>query len=562
MKVPHAVLNEDPLKEDFRKFLFVTWKHLGLPDPTDVQYDIARWMQKGPRRKMIMAFRGVGKSWIYAAFVCWRLYCDADYKIMVVSASKALADDFTKFVKRLINEMPILHHLRPRDGQRDTNISFDVGPAKASKDPSVKSVGITGQITGSRADEILADDIESLNNSATETGRERLAEQVKEFDAVLKPGGRISYLGTPQTVMSMYSKLPERGYTIRIWTARVPEDPEVYRGMLAPYVMKMLQEGQAPGTPVDPKRFNEADLTEREASYGRAGFQLQFMLNTQDSDALRFPLKLQDLIVMSLDLRMAPHEIVWGREEVIEGVQTSGLPGDRFYRPIFRAEKMSPYNATVMYIDPSGRGKDETAYAVVKELHGMLYLMDVGGFPGGYEDDTLKALAEKAKLYKANEILIESNFGDGMFTKLFQPWMRKVGHQCAVGERRVSGQKELRIIDTLEPVLMQHRLVVNQEVINRDFDTAESAAQSLFYQMTRVTRERGSLAHDDRLDALEGAISYFTEVLSQDTEKAAQEAAEALWEDELEEWLDASTGGTAQGRYRDNFIYKRGEPIR
>ena len=27
---------------DFRKFLFVVWKHLNLPDPTPVQYDIAK----------------------------------------------------------------------------------------------------------------------------------------------------------------------------------------------------------------------------------------------------------------------------------------------------------------------------------------------------------------------------------------------------------------------------------------------------------------------------------------------------------------------------------------
>lgn len=222
------------IREDFRVFLYLVWQHLNLPEPTPVQYDIAYWMQHGPRRKMIMAFRGVGKTWIYAAFVCWRLYCNPDWKIMVVSATKPYADDFSKFVKQLLYGMPLLQHLIPQKDQRDANDKFDVGPARLSKDPSVKSVGIFGQLAGSRADEILADDIESLSNSATEGARERLSEAVKEFDAVLKPGGTVTYLGTPQTFMSMYKKLPERGYTTRVWTARIPDKPDDYDGTLAP----------------------------------------------------------------------------------------------------------------------------------------------------------------------------------------------------------------------------------------------------------------------------------------------------------------------------------------
>jgi hypothetical protein len=50
--------------QDFRVFLTMVWRHLNLPDPTPVQLDIAHWLQHGPRRKIIEAFRGVGKSWI------------------------------------------------------------------------------------------------------------------------------------------------------------------------------------------------------------------------------------------------------------------------------------------------------------------------------------------------------------------------------------------------------------------------------------------------------------------------------------------------------------------
>lgn len=102
----------DPLS-DFRIFLFVVWKFLGLPEPTPIQYDIANWLQqiyrkRGPRRAIIEAFRGVGKSWITVAFVCWALYLNPQLKILVVSASKFHADNFTTFAMRLIMDMPEL----------------------------------------------------------------------------------------------------------------------------------------------------------------------------------------------------------------------------------------------------------------------------------------------------------------------------------------------------------------------------------------------------------------------------------------------------------------------
>ena len=202
--------------QDFRNFLYIAWKHLNLPDPTPIQYDIAEYIQNGPKRRVVQAFRGVGKSWITSAYVCHQLLLDPSKNILVVSASKQRSDDFSTFTLRLINEMPILRHLKPLESQRNSKIAFDVGPAPASHAPSVVSKGITSQITGSRADLIVADDVESLNNSATQTMRDKLSEGIKEFDAVLKPDGNIVFLGTPQTESSIYAALPERGFKLSL----------------------------------------------------------------------------------------------------------------------------------------------------------------------------------------------------------------------------------------------------------------------------------------------------------------------------------------------------------
>lgn len=540
-----------PLR-DFRNFLFVVWEFLwkagaitaAKPDPTPIQYDIAYFLQHGPRRKVIEAFRGVGKSWITSAYVCWRLLLDPNLNFLVVSASKDRADQFSTFTKRLIFELPILAHLRPRDGQRNSNIMFDVGPAGISHSPSVKSVGITGQLTGSRADEIIADDVESLNNSLTQVMRDQLSERIKEFDAIIKPGGRITFLGTPQTEMSIYNQLTQRGYEIRVWPARIPEDPDKYQGRLAPYIMDMIARGAKTRETTDPKRFSSEDLLEREASYGRSGFALQFMLDTSLSDQEKYPLRLQDLIVMPLDTRMAPVKVVWssGPEYTLNDVPCVGMGGDRFYRPMWTAQDMAEYTGSVMFIDPSGRGKDETSYAVVKMLHGWLYLVDCGGFTGGYNDETLKSLCLVAAKHSVNLVLIEPNFGDGMFLELLKPWMTRF-HPVTLEEApRASMQKEKRIIDVLEPVMSQHRLVIDKGLIKKDYDSAPDPKYSLFYQLTRVTKDKGALIHDDRLDALAGAVAYWVEQMGRDTEKAAQSHRERLIDAELQKFARSVLG--------------------
>src|SRR5690606_31518637 len=108
-----------------------------------------------------------------------------------------------------------------------------------------------------------------------------------------------------------------------------------------------------------------------------------------------------------------------------------------------------------------GRGKDETGYAVLYQLNGYLFLMEWGGMKGGYDDKTLQALADIGKKWKVNAVVIEGNFGDGMYLKLFSPVMTKT-HRCELVEAKSKGQKEQRIADVLEPVLGSHKLVVSE----------------------------------------------------------------------------------------------------
>lgn len=535
----------DKLK-DFRNFLYVVWKHLNLPDPTPIQYEIADYMQRGDRRAIIEGFRGVGKSWICSAYVVHQLLLNPRKNILVVSASKTRADDFSTFTLRLIHELPILAHLRPTDKQRFSKISFDVGPAPASHAPSVKSLGVTSQLTGSRADIIVADDIEVVGNSATQGMRDKLGEQVKEFDAIIKPDAdsRVLFLGTPQCEDTIYNKLTDRGYRKQIWPAKyvtAKVNQNTYDGTISPICV----DDEKAGDSTEPLRFSDIDLAEREASYGRTGFSMQFMLDTRLSDLDRYPLKTSDLIVMSVDPEMAPEKLVWARDPKLEwdsSVPNVGLSGDRFYRPMETIGDYIPYTGSVMSIDPSGRGRDETAFSIVKMLNGYLFVSDGGGLQGGYDDTTMKALAMKAKQHKVNAIVVESNFGDGMFVELFKPVLTKV-HPCTIEEVRHNIQKERRIIDTLEPVMNQHRLVVDPKVIQDDYESAQryphdsQLKYQLIYQLSRLTRQRGAITHDDRLDALSMAVAYWTEQMAQDVDKRIVDRKEDLLKEELERFL-------------------------
>jgi hypothetical protein len=540
---------EQRLGDSFPLFLSLVWKSLDLPSPTRAQLAIAQYLQNGPKRLQIQAFRGLGKSWIAAAFVLWTLWNDRDKKILVISASKQRADDFTIFTQKCILEFDWLAHLRPVDDeQRWSRVSFDVAGCKPAQSPSVKSVGITGQITGSRADLIVFDDVEVPANSATDLMREKLLQLVTEGESVLTPkaDSRIVFLGTPQTTFTIYRTLRERNYRPFVWPARYPQSLTGYEDVLAPQLVADIEQkghDTVRWTPTD-TRFSEINLLEREQSMSRSNFMLQFMLDTSLSDALKFPLKLSDFSVLPLDLEKGPSDLVWGADkETLLDLPAVALPGDRWHRPKTVSEFV-PYGETIVAVDPSGRGKDETVAIILSQINGYLFVRDIFANQDGYSDTTLREILTRAKKYKATTCLIESNFGDGAIMEL----MKKHAMEMKVGltfeEVRATTRKEDRIIDTLEPVLNQHRLIIDQRLINWDYTSngdmapEERLPRMLMYQLTRMCREKGAVKHDDRVDALALGVKYFQDILAISAKEAQIEQKRQDWNRMLTAFID------------------------
>ena len=540
------------LQNDFKLFLQALWQQLDLPSPTRAQYAIADYLQHGPKRLQIQAFRGVGKSWITGAFVLWTLFNNPEKKIMIISASKERADNMSIFLQKLIIETPWLAHLQPKsDDSRWSRISFDVNCAPHQA-PSVKSVGITGQLTGSRADLMILDDIEVPGNSMTELMREKLLQLCTVAESILTPkeDTRICYLGTPQTSFTVYSKLAERSYKPFIWPARYPRKVSQYEGLLAPQLVADIDNGAEPWDVTDPDRFADDDLIEREAAMGRSNFLLQFMLDTSLSDSEKFPLKMADLVVTAVNPTTAPDSVIWCSDprNVIKELPTVGLPGDYFYSPMQLQGEWHPYQETICSVDPSGRGTDETAAAFISQRNGFLYLHQMCAYKDGYSDTTLLDILRHCKKYNVTKLVIETNFGDGIVAELFKKHLQQTKQAIDVEEVRANVRKEDRIIDALEPVMNQHRLVVDKDVIDWDYKSNKDEAPEkrllymLFYQMSRMCREKGAVKHDDRLDALAQGVKYFTDCMSISAQEAVNQRKREEWNDLLRASIEDPQG--------------------
>jgi hypothetical protein len=547
--------SEDRLRASFPLFLALVWKSLDLPRPTRAQIAIATYLQNGPKRLQISAFRGLGKSWIAAAFALWILYRDKDKKIMVVSASKQRADDFTIFCQKCLIEIPWLQHLTPKDDdQRWSRVSFDVYGCRPAQSPSVKSVGITGQITGSRADVILFDDVEVPSNSATDMMREKLLQLVTEGESVLTPrdDSRIVFLGTPQTTFTIYRTLRERNYLPMVWPARYPKTLVGYEDILAPELQADIDKQGLEALAWKPTdtRFSELNLLEREQSMSRSNFMLQFQLDTSLSDAQKFPLKIADIIALPLDGNVGPSSLVWRTDKsTLLDLPCVALPGDRWYGPQETGPSV-PFGETIVAVDPSGRGKDETVALVLSQINGNLFLREIYASQDGYSDKTLCGILRMAGKFKATKVLIESNFGDGLVMEV----MKKHAIEMKVGvefeEVRSTTRKEDRIIDTMEPVLNQHRLVVDSRLVtwdyqsNHDMAPEERLPRMLMYQLTRMCREKGAVKHDDRLDCLSLGVKYFQDVMAISQKDALVQENRERWNRMLTAFIDHPQAAT------------------
>lgn len=547
---------------DFEPFLIDCMEDLMGFTCSDIQIDIGAYLQHGPQYLMIQAQRSQAKSTIVAIFAVWCLIHDPKYRVLIVSAGSDVAMEIANWIIQIIMNWDILECMRPdrQHGDRASAKAFDVHwqLKGAEKSPSVACIGVTANMQGRRADLLVPDDIESSKNGLTEIQRQQLMHLSRDFTSICQHG-RICYLGTPQTTDSIYNALPGRGYQIRIWPGRypTPEQMENYGNHLAPLLRERiandpsLQSGGGPlgdqGKATDPVLLPEEALVTKELDQGPAYFQLQHMLNTRLLDKDRYPLKPSNLIVMPCSQEHAPGQLNWlpDRERLIT------IPGQpmelELYGPFTITKELFPYEGRLMYVDPAGGGAngDETVATVTYFLHGYVFVMEQLALAGGFDETIFQQLSALALRHMVNKIDVEKNYGNGAFAQMWRPVLLKayraagLSHSCGIEDVHEVGQKELRIIDSLEPIMARHRLIFHDQVWRDDvkqvqrYPIDKRTTYTLSNQMTKLTRDRGALVHDDRVDSLAGAVRPWVENIAIDEEariraKATNEAVAFL----------------------------------
>lgn len=547
---------------DFKVFLRDVMRMMGF-DPTWMQEDIADFLQNGPNLLMVQAQRGEAKTTITAIYAVWCLVKDPKHRVVVISAGGDLATDIAVLIKRIIMTMPVLECMRPdtNAGDRESTKAFELHYSLKGieKSPSVSCAGIGANLPGKRADLLIADDVESPKNSKNAPSRETLLQLTKEFTSICADG-RVLYLGTPQLSESVYNTLPGRGFTVRVWPGRYPTATELknYEGVLAPSLLARLEADPSlmtgggmlgdQGQPTDPQMFDDDKLIAKQLDKGPSDFQLQYMLNTKLLDAMRYPLKLaQCLVLQSTVNDLFPLAITRGIGEAAIRHYTCAGKDVAVAAPHELSSDRAKLVGIHMQIDPAGGGVngDETGYAVTGYLNGNVYVLAAGGIPGGYELEQMKELASIIKKYRPNVLGIEKNMGNGAFAKVFQPILQQAikddGLELRLEEEFVTSQKETRIIGTLEPIIGRGSLIFLESVFLEDDQTTERyqgstrgrEVYSLFHQLSKITKDRRALAHDDRADALEGSVRHWLQAIAVDQNQAAEKLRAA----EYQQWV-------------------------
>ncbi len=522
----------------FPEFLRDAMGELGF-GTTDVQIDIGRFMERGPQYLMVQAARGQTKTTIGICFVLWTLIHSPSHKILILSADRALAQNIATLCLRLIQGWDILACMRPSktDGDRTSMEAFDIHHELKGldKSPSIQCVGIGGTMEGKRADLTLCDDIESEKNSNTAGKRDALA-RIIHGQFALNIDGRMIFLGTPQSRESVYNALPGRGVTLRVWPGRYPTPAQLpnYANTLAPSIRLALEANPELGcgggllgdwgVPTDPGRNSEHILQTKMLGAPMGWFELQYMLDTTLSDSMRFPLKTEQLVVLENVQSRAPLTVTRAVNAHDMRMYTSSGFSFKVSTACVVDDTHLDYTQVWACIDPAGGGAnaDETAWVVCGLLNSNVYVLGVGAVPGGYAAGTLDSLAQQLSAYPLHGVTIEKNLGNGAYTAVFTPVLRKYS-PCQIQESYVKGQKEKRLINTIGPILSRGSLIIDSAVVEQD---SRACAQhplvkrqyfSLFYQLAKIQDTPNCLIHDDRLDALASCCAHFMPALQIDS---------------------------------------------
>jgi len=456
---------------DFPEFLWI-WNRLqGLPTPA-LHRRIARWLmvrqRAGERELLLMAFRGLGKSTLVGLYSAWTLYRHPERRILVLAADFALARKMVRNVKRVIERHPLTRHLKPKRRDQWAADQFTVVRASEMRDPSMLAKGIGANITGSRADLVICDDVEVPNTSDSVPKRADLRARLLEIDYVLVPGGTQLYVGTPHSYYTLYARQAraEAGET---------------KPFLDGFARLELPLLDAKGNSRWPERFPPERIAAIRRRTGNNKFQSQMMLE---------PVNLAEGRLDPDRLRFYEAELVYAEGNRMASLSLDGtrlVSASCWWDPSYGApDKGDASVIAAVYSDAEGR----------YWLHRVRYLTHDPARLA--ETDAATQLCRQVASFLRDHHLpavrLETN-GLGRFLPgLLRRELAAQGVRAAVIETASRQAKDQRIVDAFDAVLAAGALAVHRSVWATPF-----IAEMRDWQP-------GGRSRDDGLDAVAGCL--------------------------------------------------------
>jgi hypothetical protein len=456
----------------FPLFLTLWNRGQGLSTP-NIHYQIAHWLEacwRGEdRHLLLMAFRSCGKSTIVGLFCAWLLFTDPNIRILVLAADLNLARKMVRNVKKIIERHMLTQFLLPEKREQWASDSFTVQRDLERRDPSMQAKGITANITGSRAEVIICDDVEVPRTCDTAAKRADLRERLLEIEYILVQGGTRLFVGTPHHYYSIYADQPRQ---------EIGEDA----AFLNDYTRLSCPLLDDKGASVWPERYKEEDIERIKAHTGPNKFESQMMLRPVALEDRR--LNPEDLVVYDGIIKYreaASRAQLW-----LNGRQLVSCSA--FWDPAFAAAQGAGDSSVlaVVYSD------DEGHYY----LHHCAYLRAASGNNEDEATQQCRLVAKIAKELHLPSITIEIN-GIGRFLpNMLRKILHESGTPTAVVELTSRRAKAVRIVEAFDTVLAAKALYVHQTV----FDTP-------FICEMQEWRPDKPGTHDDGLDAAAGALA-------------------------------------------------------
>ncbi|MCK5777824.1 MAG: phage terminase large subunit [Rhodospirillales bacterium] len=458
-------------KPSFLVFL-AAWNDVqGLGTP-GLHFEIASWLEtrwrSRDRELLLMAFRNSGKSTLVGLFSAWILVCNPELRIMVLAADHQLAQKMVRNVRRILERHPLAMGLRPARTEEWASDRFTVTRGREHRDPSMLAKGIGANITGSRADIVICDDVEVPNTCDTALKRDELRDRLDEIDFILVPGGLRLFVGTPHTYYSVYAD-----------TARAEVGEE--RPYLAGFRRLVLPVTDETGASRWPERFPPERVEALRRRAGPAKYASQMMLQPTNV----------------LDSRLDPDRIRSYSDE-LDYREANG-------EPLLHLGGRRLVSASCFW-DPSfgrpGRGDASVIAAVYTDqdggywLHGIEYMTHVPEIADRIDEATqlCRQAVSFARRHFVPAVTIETN-GVGRFLPgLFRRELGRAGLAAAVIEHASSRNKTDRILEAFDAVLAAGQLGAHRRVWDSPF--------------IREMREwqPGGNGPDDGLDAVAGCL--------------------------------------------------------